>query len=96
MPCRSIDAATALQWGLVNRVVPAAQLDEPVTGLARAIASKSQAVIGLGKAAFYRQIEQGMESAYALTGQTMACNLELPDAAEGMAAFIEKRKPHWK
>ena len=91
----TIDAATALEWGLINRCVPVAELEAQVAALAAAIAGKSRAVLALGKAAFYRQIEQGFDAAYEATGSTMACNLELPDAHEGMDAFLGKRKPVW-
>jgi enoyl-CoA hydratase/carnithine racemase len=91
-----IDAARALQWGLVNRVVPAADLDAEVARWCGIIFSKSAAVIGLGKQAFYRQIEQGLDAAYDATSETMACNLLYEDAAEGMDAFLQKRPPAWR
>lgn len=91
----SISAAEAMAWGLVNRVVPAAKLDESVLGMANAIAAKSPAVIALGKSAFYAQLEHGLDAAYDLTSGTMTCNLGLSDAAEGMDAFIGKRAPRW-
>ena len=90
-----IDARTALEWSLVNRVVPASRLDEEVERLCKAILSKSAAVTALGKQGFYRQIEQGLEGAYATTGDIMACNLLMPDAAEGIDAFLQKRHPTW-
>jgi enoyl-CoA hydratase/carnithine racemase len=93
---RLIDAATAADWGLVNRAVPPAELDAAVAELARAVASKSPAAVALGKRAFYRQIEQGFEAAYALAGETMTCNLLDPDAAEGIDAFLGKREPRWR
>jgi len=88
-----IDAATALDWGLVNRVVPLAEIDESVRQLTDTIAAKSPAVVALGKRAFYEQIEQRMTDAYAVTGETMACNMLDPDAAEGIDAFLGKRTP---
>ena len=92
----TITADTALQWGLINRAVTVTELDAEVTKFAAMIASKSPAVLALGKAAFYRQIEEGMQDAYEGTGAAMACNLGLPDAAEGIDSFIGKRKPQWK
>ena len=91
-----IDARTALDWGLVNRVVPATEIDGAVHALAAAIAAKSPAVVALGKRAFYAQMEVGLESAYALAGETMACNMLEPDAAEGIDAFLGKRQPRWR
>jgi enoyl-CoA hydratase/carnithine racemase len=90
-----IDAATAEAWGLVNRVVPASELDDTVRSLAQTIARKSASVVALGKRAFYRQIEQTMSDAYDLAGETMACNMLDPDAAEGIDAFLGKRPPRW-
>jgi enoyl-CoA hydratase/carnithine racemase len=90
-----IDARTALDWGLVNRVVPAEGLDAEIERWGEAILSKSAAVTALGKQAFYRQLEQGLEGAYAATGEVMACNLLLGDAAEGIDAFLQKRRPAW-
>lgn len=90
-----IDAATALDWGLVNRVVPPTEIDVTVQQLANGIAAKSPAVVALGKRAFYEQIEQGLTSAYAFTGDTMACNMLEPDATEGIDAFLGKRPPSW-
>jgi enoyl-CoA hydratase/carnithine racemase len=91
-----IDAGTALEWGLVNRVVPAAQLDAEVDAFCAKIASKSAAVTALGKQAFYRQIEQGLEGAYRGTGEVMACNMGYEDAAEGIDAFLGKRPAQWR
>jgi enoyl-CoA hydratase/carnithine racemase len=91
-----IDAATARERGLVNRVVPLAGLDAEVERLAQSIVAKPPAAIGMGKAMFYRQLEMGIEAAYQLAGQAMACNMMDPAAQEGVAAFIEKRKPDWR
>lgn len=91
-----IDARTALDWGLVNRVVPATEIDGAVHALAAVIAAKSPAAVALGKRAFYAQMEAGLESAYALAGETMACNMLEPDAAEGIDAFLGKRAPNWR
>ena len=91
-----IDARTAESWGLVNRVVPAAELDATVATLAGAIARKSPAAVALGKRTFYAQVDQGMEGAYAIAGDTMTCNMLEPDAAEGIDAFLAKRAPVWR
>jgi enoyl-CoA hydratase/carnithine racemase len=90
-----IDAASALAKGLVNRVVPAAQLDAEVAALASRICAKPEAAVALGKELFYRQIEMGIEAAYQLAGQTMACNMMDAAALEGTQAFIDKRAPRW-
>jgi enoyl-CoA hydratase/carnithine racemase len=90
-----IDAAAAVQRGLINRSVPAERLDQEVGKLAAAIAAKPQSVIAAGKALFYRQIELGIAPAYQLAGQAMACNMMDDVAQEGAAAFIEKRPPNW-
>ena len=91
----SIDAKTAQAWGLVNRVVPLAELDAEIARLASTIKAKSAAVVALGKRAFYSQIERPLEGAYAETGEVMASNLLMPDAAEGIDAFAQKRAPDW-
>ena len=91
-----IDAHEAQRRGLVNRVVPLEQLDEEVARLANAIAAKSPVAISMGKQMFYRQIEMGMDAAYQMAAETMACNMMTDDAAEGIDAFVAKRKPEWK
>ena len=91
-----IDAKTALSWGLVNRVVPLADLDAEVDKLVRKILAHSGAVVGMGKKFFYEQVEKGFEAAYSLASEGMACNMMLEDAAEGIDAFIGKRKPSWR
>ncbi len=91
-----IDARTAESWGLVNRVVPVAELDAAVATLAGTIARKSRAVVAAGKRAFYAQVEQGMEAAYGIAGEAMTCNMLEPDAAEGIDAFLAKRAPVWR
>ncbi len=91
-----IDAKTALSWGLVNRVVPAGELDAAVGRFVDIILARSASVIRLGKEAFYRQVEKPLKEAYELTGETMACTLLLDDAAEGMDAFLQKRSPSWR
>src|SRR5215510_10870992 len=90
-----IDAKTALSWGLVNRVVAAADLDAEIAKFTRIILERSAAVVRLGKAAFYRQIERPLDVAYETTGEVMAKNLSLEDAAEGIDAFLGKRPPRW-
>jgi enoyl-CoA hydratase/carnithine racemase len=90
-----IDARTAQARGLVNRVVPLAELDAEVERLALAIASKPAVSIARGKALFYQQLEMGIDAAYQLAGQTMACNMLDADTREGVDAFIGKRKPAW-
>jgi enoyl-CoA hydratase/carnithine racemase len=91
-----IAAEKALALGLVNRVVDAVALDAEVKQLADAILSKSPAVIAAGKQAFYEQLDATLEGAYGISSKTMACNMLLADAAEGIDAFIGKRKPVWK
>ena len=90
------DARTALSWGLVNRVVPAASLDAEVARLTDVIVARSRPVIAAGKRTFYRQIEQPMPSAYATAGETMACGMLEEDASEGIDAFLGKRPPRWR
>jgi enoyl-CoA hydratase/carnithine racemase len=90
-----IDAATALAWGLVNRVVPAIELDAAIAAFTRTIVAKSARVIAAGKQAFYRQIDLGLSPAYDLAGGAMACSLLDADAHEGIDAFVEKRAPKW-
>jgi len=90
-----IDAAEAKTRGLVNRVVEPAMLDAELERLVASILAKPRAAIAMGKELFYRQIELGLEGAYAAAGQTMACNMMEPSALEGVQAFIEKRAPRW-
>ena len=90
-----IDAAAAVQRGLVNRSVPADRLDQEIDELAAAIVAKPRSVIAGGKALFYRQLELGVAAAYQLAGQSMACNMIDDVAQEGVSAFIEKRPPNW-
>ena len=91
-----IDAATALEWGLVNRVVPAEQLEETVSELVAKIARSSPLTVGIGKEAFYAQIDLDEHGAYDLTKGVMTSNSLAADAQEGMSAFLEKREPSWK
>jgi enoyl-CoA hydratase/carnithine racemase len=88
-----IDAETALHYGLVNRVVPTEALDEAVATLARTIAAKSPAAVAIGKGLFYRQLEDGMEAAYAAASEAMTCNMMTEDAGAGIDAFVAKQPP---
>ena len=90
-----IDAHRAREIGLVNQVVPDADLDTAVAALARKIASKSPLTLAIGKEAFYRQVELDLADAYALTADVMTRNMLADDAAEGIDAFLEKRAPVW-
>lgn len=90
-----IDAAEALRLGLVNQVVPADRLDAAVAGLCARLQDKPAAVLALGKRAFYRQLELGLEAAYALTTDVIVDNAMGTDFAEGLDAFIGKRRPVW-
>ncbi len=90
-----IDAGTALDWGLVNRVVPPEHLHAAALELAGKIASASRTVVGIGKAAFYAQIDLDQASAYRYTKDVMTRNALEADAREGIAAFLEKRTPKW-
>jgi enoyl-CoA hydratase/carnithine racemase len=92
----AIDAETALSWGLVNRVVPGGSLDAEIEALARRILEHSRTVVALGKRLFYEQAEKGLAEAYSVASEGMACNMMLEDAAEGIDAFIAKRKPDWR
>jgi len=91
-----VDAATAVQEGLINHAVPADQLEAKVLELCRKITEKPAVAVRLGKALFYQQLEMGIAAAYQLAGQTMACNMMDGDAQEGFQAFLDKRTPSWK
>jgi enoyl-CoA hydratase/carnithine racemase len=90
-----VDAPAALDWGLVNRVVPAEQLEETVGELVEKISRSSPLIVGIGKEAFYEQIELDEHRAYDLTKSVMAMNSLAGDAQEGFCAFLEKREPNW-
>src|SRR5262252_3546504 len=92
---RLFDARTALEWGLVNRVVPAADLDAAVKSYTDVIVARSPAAIRLGKAAFYAQIDRPLAAAYDVASETMARNMMASDAVEGIDAFIDKRAAVW-
>ena len=91
-----ISADEALAKGLVNRVAAAGRLDAEVEALAESIVAKPRVAVALGKQLFYRQLEAGIEAAYADAAQTMACNMMDESALEGVQAFIDKRVPDWK
>ena len=80
----------------MNRVVAADALDDEVERMVLRLLGKPREALAMGKALFYRQLETGMEAAYQLAGQTMACNMAHPVAQEGVLAFIEKRSPAWR
>ena len=88
-----IGAARALEWGLVNKVVPAAELDDAVLTLARTLAAKPPATVAAGKRAFYQQMNLGLEQAYALASGVIAASFAHAEGRAGMDAFIEKRPP---
>ena len=90
-----IGAEEAQAKGLLNRVVDAERLDAEVEALAASIVAKPRISIARGKALFYRQLEQGIEAAYADAEKTMACNMMDQAALEGVQAFIDKRRPDW-
>jgi enoyl-CoA hydratase/carnithine racemase len=90
-----IDAPTALEWGLVNRVVPAEALDETIGALVDSIAGSSSLTVAIGKEAFYQQIDLDEPRAYDLTKTVMSMNMLAADAQEGICAFLEKREPNW-
>jgi enoyl-CoA hydratase/carnithine racemase len=90
-----VDARRARELGLINRVVPDADLEAEVTALARQIASKSPLTLAIGKEAFYRQAELDLAAAYALASEVMTRNMLAHDAGEGIDAFLEKRAPVW-
>ena len=90
-----IDARTACDWGLVNRVVPSSDLDGAVAALCEKVAASSADTIALGKRAFYRQIGHDEREAYEIASAVMCENALTPDAREGIAAFLEKRRPIW-
>jgi enoyl-CoA hydratase/carnithine racemase len=91
-----IDAREALSRGLVNRVVAAAELDAEVERLVASVLAKPRVAVALGKALFYRQLENGLAAAYSDAAHTMACNMMDESALEGVQAFIDKRPPDWK
>ncbi len=91
-----ISAEEALAEGLINKVVPTEELEAETRALAEKIAEASPLVVGVGKQAFYRQLEMPTDQAYAYTKEVMSFNATFADAQEGMCAFLEKRKPEWE
>lgn len=91
----TIDAATAHDFGLVNRVVPPDQLADMTAAFADRIAAKSTRTLKTGKEAFYQQLEMGLSEAYEHAARVMVENMMARDAEEGISAFVEKREPHW-
>ncbi|MDV4163294.1 enoyl-CoA hydratase [Rhizobium leguminosarum] len=92
----TIDASTAKDFGLVNRIVPKQYLAQVVSKYAAVIASKSPLTLKIGKEAFNRQLELPVEAAYDYTARVMVENMLTQDAQEGIGAFLGKRKPDWK
>lgn len=90
-----IDAATAAEWGLINRAVEAAELDAEVQQLSDQIAKASPLTLHIGKQAFYAQIDLDQPKAYAYAKEVMSMNALAADAQEGICAFVEKRRPTW-
>jgi enoyl-CoA hydratase/carnithine racemase len=91
-----IDARTALDWGLINQVVPEAQLDTAVKDMLERVTLGSAQSKGIGKQALYAQIDLDQSKAYAYAIEVMAATSQLPDAREGMRAFLDKRQPKWE
>ncbi|MEK6304272.1 MAG: enoyl-CoA hydratase [Acidobacteriota bacterium] len=91
-----IDAQTAMEWGLINRAVPAERLREETLALAQRIAEASPLTMSIGKQAFYAQIDLDQPKAYAYAKDVMSTNALAEDAQEGMGAFLEKRAPSWR
>jgi enoyl-CoA hydratase/carnithine racemase len=91
-----IDAATALSWGLVNRVVPENRLDAEIRRFTDIILSRSSAAIRFGKQSFYRQVDRPLGAAYDIASELMTCNMLLEDATEGIDAFLQKRPGSWR
>jgi enoyl-CoA hydratase/carnithine racemase len=91
-----VDAAAAKSLGLVNRVVPRAELGTATMALARQIAAKSALTVAIGKEAFYRQAELDLGEAYRYAAEVMTRNMLARDAAEGIDAFLQKRPPVWQ
>jgi enoyl-CoA hydratase/carnithine racemase len=90
-----IDARTAAEWGLINAALPADELAEHCQRVAKQIVHASPLIVGIGKRAFYTQIETDQHAAYDHTRDVMTMNALMADAQEGITAFLEKREPHW-
>lgn len=91
-----VDAATAERWGLINRAVPKDRLDDEVMALVKQLAKLSRYALQIGKEGFYKQIEATQARAYEMMAEAISCNAVAPDGQEGIAAFVEKRKPVWQ
>jgi enoyl-CoA hydratase/carnithine racemase len=91
-----IGSGDAVMFGLINQTVPESELDATVQGLAAQIASKSPLTLAIGKETFYRQLDMGLEEAYAYASDAMARNMLARDAEEGIDAFLGKRHPVWE
>jgi enoyl-CoA hydratase/carnithine racemase len=91
-----VDSAEALRIGLVNRVVPDTELDAALRALGATIAGKPRRVVAIGKEAFGRQAEMGLDDAYAYAAEVMTRNMLMDDAREGIDAFLAKRPPRWE
>ena len=91
-----IDAHTALQYGLINRVAPAGQLEQVLQSLITAITAKSPVAVRTGKDMFYKQLNMSVEDAYDYASEVMTCNMMADDVSEGIDAFVEKRQAVWK
>lgn len=91
-----IDAHTALQYGLINRVAPIEQLDQALQSLITAITAKSSIAVRTGKDMFYKQLSMNVEDAYNYASKVMTCNMMADDVSEGIDAFIDKRQAVWK
>ncbi|MBO9464542.1 enoyl-CoA hydratase [Tropicibacter sp. R15_0] len=92
---RFLSAQQAEELGLINRAVPAEQLEQETQDLAETVASKLGAAVAIGKEAFYEQLQMPLDQAYAFTGEVMVENMLWRDTNEGITAFLEKRKPDW-
>ena len=92
----TIDASTAKEFGLVNRIVPKQYLRQVIDKYATTIAGKSALTVKIGKEAFYRQAEMTLPEAYDYAARVMVENMMARDAEEGICAFLEKRRPEWK
>ncbi|KAF1653611.1 Enoyl-CoA hydratase domain-containing protein 3, mitochondrial, partial [Eudyptes chrysocome] len=90
-----LSAQEALMHGLVSKVVPEDKLEEETMKISHKICKSSKSILALGKATFYRQMTQDLDTAYKMTTQVMVDNLTLRDGQEGIEAFIQKRKPVW-
>jgi enoyl-CoA hydratase/carnithine racemase len=93
---RKIEAGEAEQWGIVNRVVPRAGLDDAVEDYVRTLASKSAVILAMGKRSFYRAQDMAFADAIEFLNGMLSLNLQAEDVAEGVSAFLQKRAPEWK